>query len=66
VIGEPTGGGAHPRVGRRLHPHLELAVPVARAVNSGVGTNWEGIGVLPDINVPADDALKVALTSVAR
>jgi hypothetical protein len=24
------------------------------------GTNWEGLGVLPDIQVPADEALKPA------
>jgi Peptidase family S41/N-terminal domain of Peptidase_S41 in eukaryotic IRBP len=58
VVGERTRGGAHPRDGFRLHPHLELAVPVARAVSAVTGTNWEGTGVHPDVETP--DALRVA------
>jgi hypothetical protein len=64
LIGEPTGGGAHPRVGKRLSPHLELTVPTCRAIGPLSGTNWEGVGVLPDIPVPAADALTTALRKV--
>jgi Peptidase family S41/N-terminal domain of Peptidase_S41 in eukaryotic IRBP len=60
VVGERTRGGAHPRQGFRLHPHLELAVPVARAVSAVTGTNWEGTGVHPDVEVPTADALPTA------
>lgn len=62
VVGETTGGGAHPRDGFAVHPHLELAVPVARPVHAATGTNWEGTGVVPDVPVAADDALATALT----
>lgn len=61
VVGEPTRGGAHPRRGFRLHPHLEAHVPVARARNPRSGTNWEGTGVCPDVAAPADEALDVAV-----
>ncbi|MFS8477982.1 MAG: S41 family peptidase [Micromonosporaceae bacterium] len=60
VVGERTRGGAHPRVGVRLHPHLELTIPVARPVHPVSGGNWEGRGVEPDIPVPAAEALDVA------
>ena len=60
VVGERTRGGAHPRQGFRLHPHLELSVPVGRAVSPITGTNWEGVGVAPDVEVPAADALATA------
>ena len=60
VVGERTRGGAHPREGFRLHPHLELAVPVARAVSAITGTNWEGTGVHPDVEVPIADAVGTA------
>ncbi|MCW3839197.1 S41 family peptidase [Micromonospora yasonensis] len=60
VVGEGTGGGAHPRVGFRAHPHLELTVPVARPVHAASGTNWEGCGVAPDVEVPAEGARDVA------
>lgn len=63
VIGEVTGGGAHPRDAFDLTPTLQLHVPVARSVNAVTGTNWEGKGVLPDQPCPADQALDVALAS---
>jgi Peptidase family S41/N-terminal domain of Peptidase_S41 in eukaryotic IRBP len=64
VVGERTGGGAHPRVGIRMHPYLELAVPVARPTNPGTDDNWEGVGIVPDIEVPAAEALGAALHSL--
>ncbi len=60
IVGERTGGGAHPRIGLRLHPHLEASIPVGRSIHPVTGTNWEGVGVSPDIAVPADDALTIA------
>lgn len=56
VIGERTGGGAHPREGFRISPHLEATIPVARPVNPHSGTNWEGTGVVPDVTVTCDQA----------
>ncbi|MGW7585774.1 S41 family peptidase [Kitasatospora sp. NPDC054768] len=67
VVGETTRGGAHPREGWTLHPQLELSVPIARAVNPISGTNWEGVGVQPDVPCDAKEALDRALgLAVAR
>ena len=63
IIGETTGGAAHTVsdvffdfrtfvVGQR--------VPSGRAISPITKTNWEGIGVEPDISVPADKALPTA------
>ena len=57
VVGERTRGGAHPRNGWTVHPHLEAAIPVGRAINPVSGTNWEGTGVQPDIPCAAADSL---------
>jgi hypothetical protein len=32
-------------------------VPWGKAINPVTGTNWEGIGVAPDVKVPASEAL---------
>jgi hypothetical protein len=64
VVGERTRGGANPREGIAVHPELELAVPVARAVSHRDGRSWEGVGVVPDVECPADRALDVALSLV--
>ncbi|MET3493479.1 S41 family peptidase [Variovorax boronicumulans] len=60
VIGEVTGGGAHPVKPFRLSEHFEVLVPFARAVNPITKDNWESRGVQPDIAVPADAALNRA------
>jgi hypothetical protein len=60
IVGETTGGGAHPVMGRRLHPHFFVMVPFARYISPVTKTNWEGTGVEPDIKSPAGHALKLA------
>jgi hypothetical protein len=60
IVGETTGGGAHPTTGVRASDHFLVGVPFARSINPVTKTNWEGTGVKPDIAVPADQALKVA------
>jgi hypothetical protein len=66
IIGEVTGGGAHPVSGRRLDDHFMIGVPFARAVNPISKTNWEGTGVTPDVEVAADEALEVAKKMAAE
>ncbi|EST30218.1 S41 family peptidase [Streptomyces roseochromogenus] len=61
IVGETTRGGAHPREGWAVHPHLEASIPVGRAINPISGTNWEGTGVRPDVSCPAGSALDHAL-----
>jgi C-terminal processing protease CtpA/Prc len=60
VVGETTGGGAHPGGGRRIHEHFIMFVPMGRAINPVTKTNWEGTGVKPDEAVAADQALEKA------
>ena len=60
IIGETTGGGAHPGGGFRISEHFGMFVPTGRAISPITKTNWEGTGVTPDVAVPADQALIVA------
>ena len=60
VYGEVTGGGAHPTGAFRLHERVMAFVPAARSVNPITKTNWEGVGVKPDVPLPAADALRAA------
>ena len=60
VVGDTTGGGAHPGGMRRLHQHFAAFIPSGRAINPVTGTNWEGTGVRPDVAVPTDQALETA------
>ncbi len=61
IIGEVTGGGAHPGDDHVLSDQLTTFIPHGRAINPISGTNWEGTGVKPDIEVDAKKALDVAI-----
>ena len=60
LVGETTGGGAHPGSPYRLHSHFEVFIPTGRTINPITNSNWEGSGVVPDISVAREQALKVA------
>jgi len=60
LIGETTGGGAHPGGSVVATDRFMVWVPTGRAINPITNTNWEGTGVSPHIKVPAGDALDVA------
>ncbi len=60
IVGQTTGGGAHPCDRQRLNEHFSASIPKGRAINPITKTNWEGTGVEPDIKVPEDQALKIA------
>jgi retinol-binding protein 3 len=60
IVGETTGGGAHPVRGERIDDRFSIGVPFARAINPISKTNWEGTGVEPDVKTSAAEALAVA------
>jgi peptidase S41-like protein len=60
IVGEATAGGAHPVSDARIDDHFVLIVPWGKAINPVTGANWEGVGVVPDVKVPANEALDTA------
>jgi C-terminal processing protease CtpA/Prc len=60
IVGETTGGGAHPGGATPINEHFLMFVPRGRAINPITKTNWEGIGVQPDVAVGAEQALDKA------
>lgn len=60
LIGASTGGGANPGGVQRLHTHFGAFISEGRAINPVTKTNWERVGVKPDIAVEPDDALRQA------
>jgi hypothetical protein len=60
IVGDTTGGGAHPGGVRRVGDHFGVFVPSGRAISPVTNTNWEGTGVRPDVAVPTAHALQTA------
>ncbi|HET9240166.1 MAG TPA: S41 family peptidase [Oligoflexus sp.] len=61
LVGETTGGGAHP-VNLHYLKDIKFAamIPFGRAINPITKTNWEGTGVEPDVKVKTEEALTKA------
>ncbi|MCP3097302.1 S41 family peptidase [Myxococcus sp. K15C18031901] len=64
LVGEPTAGANHFSCLRELGDGLAVVLPVGRTVDPDTEQDWEGVGILPDIEVPADDALEEVLARV--
>ncbi len=61
LVGERTGGGAHMGRGlQRLSPLFTAFIPTGESRNPITKTNWENIGVQPDVRSPAERALAEA------
>ena len=60
VVGETTGGGAHPTRGFPISAAVHIGIPFARSINPVTGTNWQGTGVVPDVPADAERAYDVA------
>lgn len=60
IVGETTGGGAHPVSSHFVAKYFTVGVPFAKSLDPVTKTNWEGRGVEPDVKVDATDALTTA------
>lgn len=60
LVGETTGGGAHPVSNHIINDHFVINIPFGRAINPISGTNWEGTGVEPHVKTPQKEAFNKA------
>jgi hypothetical protein len=64
IVGERTPGGAHGAFGKPVTSHLVPMVATKRTINAVTKSDWNRVGVVPDLPAPAADALDVALAAV--
>lgn len=68
LVGETTAGAATPGGFRPLAHGFVAFIPMQIIANTVTGTNWEGVGVSPDVNVAAKESLerthRLALESI--
>ncbi|MEP1035540.1 S41 family peptidase [Ekhidna sp.] len=60
LIGESTGGAAHAGDVKIVSEYFMIWVPNGRAISPITNSNWEGVGVEPDIKTNSQAALKCA------
>ncbi|WP_158886248.1 S41 family peptidase [Rhodanobacter sp. L36] len=66
LIGEITGGGAHAGAPHRLDAHFMMFVPSGRPISPVTHTDWENVGVIPNVESSAKKALVIAQIAVIR
>jgi C-terminal processing protease CtpA/Prc len=70
LVGETTAGAATPGGYRPLAHGFVAFIPMQIVANTITGTNWEGVGVIPEIKVPASEALphahRLALQAILK
>lgn len=65
IVGARTRGGANPGGLTELISNFFVVVPTGRAENPITRSNWEGVGVLPDVRVAPEIAESTA-TALAK
>ncbi len=66
IVGETTGGGAHPQMPFSVNQGFVMYIPFARSLNPFTHTDWEGTGVIPDVKISANKALIKAQELIFR
>jgi hypothetical protein len=60
LVGQTSGGGANPGGTRRINDNLSVFIPTGKAINPITKTNWEGVGVIPEIKTSPEEAMDKA------
>lgn len=66
IVGEKTGGKANPGSIHRVNDHFQVFIPNGRPINPITKDNWNGIGVLPDIESNSGEAYEKAYQSLLQ
>lgn len=61
LVGETTGGAANPGGMFSINDDLRMFIATGTAINPVTQTNWETVGVKPDVAIGADEALEKAV-----
>jgi C-terminal processing protease CtpA/Prc len=60
IVGQPTGGGAHMATRLIINDDFYVFMPFAGAINPITKTNWENVGVKPDVEVEEEKVFDTA------
>ncbi len=60
VVGQQTRGGAHFAKIFQVDSHFAVMIPVGNTTSPLTGSNWEGVGITPDVAAASDVAVRTA------
>lgn len=66
LVGEKTAGAGNAGAFVDVGEGLMLFLPISQTIDPKTGKAWEATGVMPHVEVPADEALDAALELISR
>ena len=66
LVGQRTPGAADHITPVRVSRHVRALLPEARVRDAVTGTNWEGVGVVPDLPCEPAETLETAIELLSR
>ncbi|MBL7822137.1 MAG: S41 family peptidase [Saprospiraceae bacterium] len=66
VVGQQTPGGANPGASFFINDKLKVFIPVSKTINFTTKSNWEGIGVTPDIITKKQKEIDAVIKELKR
>jgi len=60
LIGSKTAGGANPGYTFSINDQFNIFIPTGKSINPVTTTNWEGVGIEPDIFIKSSNAFSFA------
>jgi retinol-binding protein 3 len=60
TVGEKTRGGSTAAMPVKVSEHFDVVIPAMTTISAATGGNWNNVGVIPDVEVPADQAQDAA------
>ncbi|WP_338812980.1 S41 family peptidase [Bernardetia sp. Wsw4-3y2] len=60
IIGSKTSGSAHPGEEMKINNNFGIFIPTGRVENSVTHTDWEGVGIIPNVETKSEEALDTA------
>lgn len=66
LVGQTTAGAANPGDVFRINKNLEIFIPTGTGTNPITKTNWEGVGVIPEIKTSAETTYDKAVELASK
>mgnify|MGYP001627390277 CR=1 FL=1 len=64
IIGEPSAGAAHMNSYYPLNQNFRISVSTGAPINPITKSNWESVGIIPDIACPPSEAKDLAVKKI--
>lgn len=66
IVGETSGGGSHQKINFNINKSFYLSLPIIRGESAITKTNWEGTGVIPNVETSTTAAFDTGIETATK